>query len=176
MINKSELYLEDIQKGKGIIVVRQWKRDFWNLSRLKRTTQTTTSPIFDICPRIKQAYVPEQRFVFWSVPQPPLPLLLIERFLGDPIPNYIEKLHIIPRILSCSSYFSSKIWRSKRIWNVTAPDHFLGLAWAPHYRTSKVPPGRGGVHGVLRWSNGGINQNWDFTKTPRKIPCRISEP
>ena len=28
VINKSELYLEDIQKGKGTIVVRQRKRDF----------------------------------------------------------------------------------------------------------------------------------------------------
>ena len=148
MINKSELYLEDIWKGKGTIVVRQRKRDFWNLSRFKRTTQTTSSPIFDLYTRLKQANVPEQRFVFWSVPQPPLPLSLLERFLGDAIRNYVKKLHIIPRILSCSSSFSSKIWRSKRIWNVTAPDHFLGLAWAPHYRTSKVPPGRGGVQGL----------------------------
>ena len=69
--------------------------------------------------RFKLGYVPEQRFVFWSVPQPPLPLLLIERFLEDPIRNYIEKVHIIPRILSCSSYFSSKLnvvlSRSKRL-------------------------------------------------------------
>ena len=129
--------------------------------------------------RFKLGYVPEQRFVFWSVPQPPLPLLLIERFLEDPIRNYIEKVHIIPRILSCSSYFSSKLnvvlSRSKRLWNVTAPDHFLGLAWAPHVtrcavvlQNFKSSPGRRGVQGGAGgtpdfkwrgWSNGGKNQN-----------------